>query len=161
MHAYLVELGYHRCVYDVGLYLKFADGRVVFVTVYVDDMMLAGRLDDINRLLLALRIRFIMKDLERVRYLLAMEIHYEPGVLLCLSQTAYIDQVLERFQMNEARIVGLPQIQNEKVMPTETDETKINNEALPYRELVGALQYLVTCTRPVYGGVHEGELRQR
>ena len=33
-------------------------------------------------------------------------------------------------------------------MTEETDSTKIHDDNLPYRELVGELQYLVMCTRP-------------
>ncbi|KAJ8527308.1 hypothetical protein ON010_g14956 [Phytophthora cinnamomi] len=101
----------------------------------------------ISAILEALGRKFTMKDLGRVRHLLSMEIHYEPGVMLCLSQTAYITELLERFQMNMARSVGSPQMHNEKMMPLERDGTKINDPSIPYREIVGKLQYLVTCTR--------------
>ncbi|KAE9289052.1 hypothetical protein PR003_g25654 [Phytophthora rubi] len=96
LHAYLEELGFKRCAYDVGLYVKYVDGRIVIVTVYVDDMMIVGKTKDIDAVIEALRLKFTMKDLGRVRHLLSMEIHYEPGVMLCLSQTAYINELLER-----------------------------------------------------------------
>ena len=50
--------------------------------------------------------------------------------------------------MEQAKPVRSPQQQNEKMMMNETDLTKINDSNIPYRELVGYLQYLVTCTRP-------------
>lgn len=49
--------------------------------------------------------------------------------------------------MEDARIVGSPQMQNEKVLAIEEDPTKINDPKLPYRELVGSRQYLATCMR--------------
>ncbi|KAE8911264.1 hypothetical protein PF005_g21947 [Phytophthora fragariae] len=110
-------------------------------------MMIVSKTKDIDAVIEALRLKFTMKDLGRVRHLLSMEIHYEPGVMLCLSQTAYINELLERFQMSMARSVGSPQMHNEKMMPLEHDETKINDPSIPYREVVGKLQYLVTCTR--------------
>ena len=77
-----------------------------------------------------------------------MEVKYEIGVILCHYQTAYIDRMLRQFQMEQAKPVRSPQQQNEKMMTNETDITKINDSNIPYRELVGYLQYLVTCTRP-------------
>ena len=41
-----------------------------------------------------------------------------------------------------------PQTQTEKMMKKETDMTKTNYPKVPCRELLGALQYLVTRTRP-------------
>ncbi|POM74659.1 Uncharacterized protein PHPALM_8350, partial [Phytophthora palmivora] len=120
------------------------------VTVYVDDMMVVGMLSDIDSVIEELRLKFVMKDLGRVKHLLSMEIVYEPGVLLCLSQSAYIEQLLDRFRMNTARTVGSPQVHNEKMLPIEKEKCKINDPSIPYRELVGKLQYL---TLPMPFGV--------
>jgi len=125
----------------------YIDGRVVLVTVYVDDMMVIGKPHDIDGVI-ELRQKFVMKDLGRVKHLLSMEIHYEPGVMLCLSQSAYIDRVLDQFGMSSASTVGSPQMHNEKMLPLEKDKSKVNDPALPYRQLVGKLQYLVSCSRP-------------
>ena len=148
LHARLVEQGFQRCAYDVGLYYQYVDQRIVLVTVYVDDMLIIGTPSDIDNIIAGLRERFVLKDLGRVSYLLGMEVHYRPGVILCLSQTAYIDRMLLQFQMDQAKTVRSPQMQNEKMLVKETDINKINDPNVPYRELVGELQYLVTCTRP-------------
>ena len=50
--------------------------------------------------------------------------------------------------MDQAKTVRPPQMQNERMLVKETDSYKINNPSVPYRELIGELQYLVTCTRP-------------
>ena len=39
-------------------------------------------------------------------------------------------------------------MQNETMMKKETDMTKTNDPNLQYRELLGALEYLVSFTRP-------------
>ncbi|KAE9306464.1 hypothetical protein PF008_g21467 [Phytophthora fragariae] len=62
LHAYLEELGFKRCAYDVGLYVKYVDGRIVIVTVYVDDMMIVSKTKDIDAVMEALRLKFTMKD---------------------------------------------------------------------------------------------------
>ncbi|POM60075.1 Uncharacterized protein PHPALM_31113 [Phytophthora palmivora] len=99
LNAYLVELCFCRCVFDVGLYYKWIEDRIVMITVYVDDIMIFGTREDIGQKKM-LRARFSIKDLGRVHHLLGMEVHYEPGVLLCLTHTAYIDKILSRFKMD-------------------------------------------------------------
>jgi hypothetical protein len=90
----------------VGLYVKHIDGRIVQVTVYVDDMVIVGKTSDINAVVEALQRKFTMKDLGRVRYLLSMEIHYEHVLMLCPLHTVYIKRLLTQFQMEMARSVG-------------------------------------------------------
>ncbi|KAE8951643.1 hypothetical protein PR001_g33641, partial [Phytophthora rubi] len=41
-----------------------------------------------------------------------------------------------------------PQMHNEKMLRLEKDKSKVNDPALSYRQLVGKLQYLISCTRP-------------
>ncbi|KAE9298600.1 hypothetical protein PF001_g15852 [Phytophthora fragariae] len=148
LRAHLVEIGFRRCAFDVGLYVRYIYGRIVLVTVYVDDMMVIGKPHDIDSVIEELRQRFVMKDLGRVKHLLSMEIHYEPGRILCLSQSAYIDRLLREFGMTNTSTAKSPQMHNEKMLRLEKDKSKVNDPALPYRQLVGKLQYLVSCTRP-------------
>ena len=39
-------------------------------------------------------------------------------------------------------------MQHERMLVKETESYKLNDPSVPYRELIGELQYLVTCTRP-------------
>jgi hypothetical protein len=100
----------------VGLYVKHIDGRIVQVTVYVDDMVIVGKTSDINAVVEALQRKFTMKDLGRVRYLLSMEIHYEHVLMLCPLHTVYIKRLLTQFQMEMARSVGSPKMHNDKML---------------------------------------------
>ena len=51
-HARLMEQGFQRCAFDVGLYYKYVDERIVLVTVYVDDMLIIGKPSDIDQVIL-------------------------------------------------------------------------------------------------------------
>lgn len=99
--------------------------------------------------------------------LLGMEVNYVEN--RCLSQKAYIDKVLSRFQMENAKEVRSPPMQNEKVTPIEKDPSKVNAKKIEYQELIGSLQFFVACTRPdianvvrslsrYMGGQHQGTL---
>ena len=65
-----------------------------------------------------------------------------------ISQSGYIGKVLNRFGMEECRPLSTPQALWNLTEPVEDNHTDINNPKLPYRELVGSLQYLVQGTRP-------------
>ncbi|POM59071.1 putative transposable element [Phytophthora palmivora] len=127
LHAGLVQIGFHRCAFNGVLYVKYIDGRIVLVTVYVDDTMVIGKPGNIDAVIEELRQTFVMMDLGRVKHLLSKQIHYEPGVMLCLSQTAYIDRHLVEFGKSTVGTVGSPQIHNEKMLPLEKDKTKVND----------------------------------
>ncbi|KAJ8558701.1 hypothetical protein ON010_g8751 [Phytophthora cinnamomi] len=124
LHKPLVKIGFNRSTFDVGLYYKYIDGRITLITVYVDDIIIVGKPHDIDQVIADLMVEYSLKDLGRVCHFLGMEVHYEPGELLCISQTAYIDKILHRFHMTEARTVRSPQMMNEKDQAIETDETK-------------------------------------
>ena len=61
--------------------------------MYVNDILIIGTPSKIDQVISEIREHFVLKDMGRVTYLLGMDVQYEPGVLLCLSQTAYIDHV--------------------------------------------------------------------
>ena len=116
--------------------------------MYVDDMLITGTPSDIDKSIAGLRKPFVLKDLGRVSCFLRMEVHFRPGVILCRSQAAYIDRTLHKIQIDQAKTVRSPHMQNEKVLEKGTDINGINDPNVPYREFTGELQYLVTCTRP-------------
>lgn len=63
-----------------------------------------------------------------------------------LSQLGYIMQLAERFRMKEGKPVYLPADAKSCLKCAEDNASCITN--VPYRELVGCLMYIVTCTRP-------------
>ncbi|DBA00074.1 TPA: hypothetical protein N0F65_003740 [Lagenidium giganteum] len=89
--------------------------------------------------------RFNTKDLGLV---LGMEIvKTQQGFLL--KQTEYIDQLVERFLLKKGHTVFTPMAESCKPMrPRQPYGSAINCKDIPYRQLVGSLQYLVRCSRP-------------
>ncbi|POM77640.1 putative transposable element [Phytophthora palmivora] len=148
LHKHFLELGFEKCTFDAGIYYKKGDKNMIYVTVYVDDLVIVGETDDINKLVKELGATYPLKDLGRVRFLLGMEINFEPGKMLCISQTAYVDRLLKKFGLTDAKPVRSPQMQNEPTLPVEKNYALINDPKLPFREMIGSLQYLVHCTRP-------------
>jgi len=82
-----------------------------------------------------------MKDLGEASYVLGIEIHRDrkKGVLE-LSQKAYIEKVLERYNMHKFSVSPAPIVKGEY----ELNQMKL----VPYASAVGSLQYAQVCTRP-------------
>ncbi|KAE8885345.1 hypothetical protein PF007_g10650 [Phytophthora fragariae] len=99
LHAYLVELQFVQCVFDAGVYYRNGTHSLIYLTVYVDDIVIAAKPADIEIVVRELSARFEVKDLGRVKHLLGMEVNFQPGVILCLSQTAYVERLATRFQL--------------------------------------------------------------
>ena len=83
---------------------------------------------------------FEMKDLGELNYCLGLEIQREDGKTI-VTQSKYIREILERFDMQECKAASTPLNQNVKL--SSVDETKEVNGTL-YRQLVGSLNYLTT-----------------
>ncbi|POM62996.1 Integrase catalytic core protein [Phytophthora palmivora] len=148
LHQHLVEIGFKKCTFDAGVHWKMGNFNKTFLTVYVDDIIIAAYPRDIENVVTALANKFRLKDLGLVRHLLGMIITLIPGKMLCISQTAYIDRMLKKFGLADAKSVRSPRMHNEPTLRVEGNSKLINDSAQPFREMVGSLQYLVHCTRP-------------
>ncbi|GMF35188.1 unnamed protein product [Phytophthora fragariaefolia] len=70
-----------------------------------------------------------------------------------VHQTKYCEQILERFGFSEAHPSRIPMETKLRLTVNDTDtaarkQEPRNGAVFPYRELVGSLMYLATCTRP-------------
>jgi hypothetical protein len=79
------------------------------LVLYVDDMLVVHR-DQIaaNNLKAQLKDKCRMSELGQARRFLGMEIEYEPDGPITLSQSHYIDTILQRFQLENAQDAASP-----------------------------------------------------
>ena len=71
--------------------------------------------------------------------------------LLWLSQERYIEKVLERFNMKDAKSVISPLAGHHKLNSKQCPTSKKEKEEMrkvPYQSVVGSLMYAMVCTRP-------------
>lgn len=119
-----------------------------FILVYVDDLLVAsksgGAVQVMNRAVLTV---FRGRDLGEPTFFLGMHIHYDKGSrVLQLGQRQNVAALLERFGMTSANPTLLPMAAGTHL--------SIDGEALDpeerqvYQAMVGAVQYVATCTRP-------------
>ncbi|XP_019418558.1 PREDICTED: uncharacterized protein LOC109329342, partial [Lupinus angustifolius] len=118
-----------------------------------DDMLIACKnMSEIKSLKAQLSSEFEMKDLGAGRKILGMEIQRDrkEGTLF-LSQKKYIEKVLERFGMQNAKPVTTPLASHFKLSMALCPQTESENEemsSVPYASAVGSLMYAMICTRP-------------
>ena len=138
---------------DQCIYLKVSGSKFIFLVLYVDDILLAsndlGLLHEIKQLLCKI---FDMKDLGEASFVLGIQIHRDRSRgLLGLSQRAYIDRVLERFNMHNCKFGDVPVVKGDKFSLSQCPKNDLEEESMkniPYASVVGSLMYAQVCTRP-------------
>lgn len=88
---------------------------------------------------------FEIKDLGLAEYCLGLEINQREDFVM-VTQTRYILDILEKYGMKQCNPVMTPAELHIKSLERSAEEAKDKN--WPYRELIGALMYLVVGTRP-------------
>ena len=137
-----------RCVYH-----KVRGSKIIFLILYVDDVLLASNdLDMLHEVKQLLSMHFDMKDLGEASFVLGIEIHRDRSRnLLGLSQKAYIERVLQRFNMDACKPCAAPISHGEKLSLAQCPKNEFEREpmkGIPYASAVGSLMYAQVCTRP-------------
>ncbi|KAL2248697.1 UNVERIFIED_CONTAM: Retrovirus-related Pol polyprotein from transposon TNT 1-94 [Sesamum indicum] len=150
---FMLEIGFSRCNADHCCCVKRFDEFFIILLLYVDDMLIAGsNVKKINRLKDQLSRKFDMKDLGEARQILGMKTTRDKGIgKLWLSQSDYIEKVLCRFKMENAKPVGTPlgnQFKLSNSDSPQTDSERAKMRVTPYASAIGSLMYAMICTRP-------------
>jgi hypothetical protein len=92
------------------VYKKESGSAVVFLILYVDDILLIGNdIPMLQSVKTSLNNTFSMKDLGKATYILGIKIYRDRSKrLIGLSQDTYIDKVLKRFNMKQSKKGFLP-----------------------------------------------------
>ena len=93
-----------------------------------------------------------MKDLGEAKKILGLKICKDrKNRTLTLSQADYVEKVLQRFSMENAKAVSTPltsHLKLTKEMCPKTQEEEDKMSKVPYVSAVGSLMYDMVCTRP-------------
>lgn len=142
--TFLLRLGFKNSLADTSLFVLQRGSEVVYLLVYVDDILVTGNSKTgISLVLKQLAERFSMKDPEDLNYFLGIEAH-RTAKGLHLSQRKYIHDLLHRHGMTDVKPVSTPMASTPKLTLSTGHSLA---EPKTYRRLVGSLQYLAF-TRP-------------
>ena len=97
--------GFEQNIDEPCVYKRIIDTKVVFLLLYVDDILLIGNdvkvLSDVK---VWLANQFQMKDLGEASYVLGIQIIRDREKrLLAMSQASYIDKILVRFGIQNSK----------------------------------------------------------
>ena len=103
--SFMTKSGFCKAEKDPCCYFKKYTDSYVFLLLYVDDMLIAGScLREINNIKIRFSAAFEMNDLGHAKQILGMRISRDRSAgTLNLSQELYIEKVLSRFRVNDAK----------------------------------------------------------
>jgi hypothetical protein len=138
--------GFIKNVEEPCVYKKVSGSAVVFLVLYVDDILLIG--NDIPMMVVvksSIRKSFSMKDLGEAVYILGIKIYRDRSKrLIGLSQDAYIDKILNQFNMQDSKTGFLLMLHgitfSKKQCPLEPNEQE-RMRAIPYASTIGSIMY--------------------
>ena len=144
LKTYLLSCGFRNSYADASLFIYNSNGVLMYMLVYVDDIILTGNnTDHINRFVQSFSQHFSLKDLGSLSYFLGIEAtHKSTGLLL--TQKRYITDLLHRNNMTNAKAVATPMCSTEQLTLKSGHPL---DDPKQFRAVVGSLQYL-SLTRP-------------
>jgi hypothetical protein len=136
------------CVYSGNI-----NGQKIYLGLYVDDLIICCKEKSIIRTIKdKLSSLFKITDIGPLKYCLGYEVDRDrENKTLKLHQAGYIKEIIQRANMSDCKSISVPadpSVRLSKEMSPKSPEEKEFMKKVPYRQIVGALLYLVSGTRP-------------
>lgn len=151
---HLILAGFLKNPSDSNVY-KYQDNEgFVMLALYVDDTVLVSNSPHhtLAKVKKMLSLEFAMTDLGELHSFLGIKIERMWAQhTISLSQAAYVQQVLAKYNMTEVKPSSTPMNTSAKLSNKSCPTTKEEIEAMaliPYRQACGSLQHLQVSTRP-------------
>ncbi|KAF0729711.1 hypothetical protein Ae201684_012771 [Aphanomyces euteiches] len=134
LHEFLRSINFKQCFKDQCVYVKSNSqiGTTTYLAVYVDDIVIAVRdKTELTSTTDLIKTSFEVTNKGELEYILGIHVIRDRSLkTLRIHQEKFVIELLDRFHMAHCHPVRLKQ------------------RNVPYQNLVGALQYLVSATRP-------------
>ncbi|KAK3238667.1 hypothetical protein CYMTET_51338, partial [Cymbomonas tetramitiformis] len=142
---------------------------MVIILAYMDDYLVATDKSWYDSFIAAFNSKYACKDLGVLDLVMGIGVRWGTGTAY-LSQRAYIMQMISTYGLSEAKPAALPMSPGTSLSPSDGKDA-----SLPYRALLGQLQWVARCSRPdimaavsilsrftvTYGPPHFVALKQR
>lgn len=144
IESHFVKEGFKSSPSEHTLFFKRDGGKILIVSVYVDDLLFTGNDDKmLDEFKSSMKKEFDMTDLGKMKYFLGIEVtQRDDGIFI--SQKKYAAEVIDRFGMQDFNSVSNPIVPGQKIG---RDEDGVKVDPTQYKQMVGSLMYL-TATRP-------------
>lgn len=141
LKSFLVSIGFVASKSDASLFIRVIDIAWMFVLVYVDDIIVTGSVSSkIDDFVATLNIEFSLKDMGDLHYFLGVEVTHLYTGSLHLCQRKYILDLLDRWNMANAKTVNTPMVSSSCLSRDMGSPVQDPSE---YRSFAGTLQYVV------------------
>ncbi|MCO5603108.1 hypothetical protein L7F22_057253 [Adiantum nelumboides] len=149
-HQCMVTLGDTRFQSDANLYIRPTAGVLLFLAIYVDDILLLSNSQSaLETAKSELHSSFSMTDMGHLHYCLGIQVLQDPFKgFIRISQESYILSLLKKFNMSACKGVETPLPTSLKLKQSESPSAlAAAMEPFLYSNILGGVRYLVTCTR--------------
>ena len=147
------SFGLVQSAYDACLYTMTEEKRKMLVLIWVDDMIVVSSTVSLcDELIVKMSKTIKIKDLGVPKRLLGLDIRVLQCGTVELSQQLYVEELIHRYQLTNLKVANTPLAANTQLIMS-TKEAPITTISDPrqvvlFQSMVGAISYLVQCTRP-------------
>ena len=149
----LADLGFRVSIADPGVFHTRVGEHPIIIAVHVDDCAITSSSSALLReYKKKIHARHSITDLGPIHWLLGIKITRDRDLrTLALSQESYIDTIIRRFNLEEAKAIPTPMTPgisySSKDAPADETEA-VRMAKTPYRQAIGSLMYAAVATRP-------------
>lgn len=149
----LTDLGFQVNQSDPGIFSVHDAEHITILAIHVDDCMITSSSSSlIAEYKTKLNEQYSLTDLGPIHWLLGIKItRNRDARTISLSQTTYIDTILSRFHLSDAKPTATPIVPGASLSKDNApaDDTEAAHmQKTPYREAIGSLMYAAIATRP-------------
>lgn len=122
----------------------------VALAFYVDDVIVMGTRTQVKMMKRAIQGVFETRDLGPLHFILGIRVERMGKHRVSLLQTAFVEKILRRFEMQDCKGIATPMEQRplSREMSPKSKKDQDVMAKMPYRQAVGSLIYLSQGTRP-------------
>jgi len=139
---FLTENKFHQSTTDPCVFFKKQKEELTcIIGLYVDDMLIIGENFEIVRIVSRIKDNFKVSKCGFADFILGIKIERENNDIY-ISQEAFIDNLLNKYSINNKKKIKSPCSVNEN------NEDNEPVDKIKFKSIIGSLIYLARCTRP-------------
>jgi hypothetical protein len=156
INEFILSLGFKRCKSDTCIYIKMSisNNKPIIIAIFVDDIIIVYSIKD-EKEWLKYKETFMntykMKDLGNAEWILGIRVtRNRKEKTIKLDHEVQINKTVKQFHMEHSNPAPTPaeakKLSSDECPQTEQQRKEMIN--IPYRSIVGSLQYITLSTRP-------------
>ncbi|GJW73771.1 putative ribonuclease H-like domain-containing protein [Tanacetum coccineum] len=144
LSTYLLDNGFQRGKIDKTLFFKRDKGDILFIQVYVDDIIFGSTKKSLCiEFEKMMHKKFQMSSMGELTFFLGLQVKQkEDGIFI--SQDKYVTEILKKFGFTDVKTASTP-METQKPLLKDKDGKEVDVHL--YRSMIGSLMYL-TSSRP-------------